>query len=66
VTPASLAGACIWVQLVFDNLKATPAATGYTFDDLIDFTTFHSDPENPFSIILQMKQTIFPKPPFPS
>lgn len=66
MTSSSLAGACIWIQLVFDNLKATPAATGCFLDYIIDFKTFYKEPENPFSIIIQMKQTIFPKPPFPS
>lgn len=34
------------VQLAFDNLKATLDAAGCTVDDLVDVTTFHTDPEN--------------------
>lgn len=33
------------VQLAFDNLKAVLAAAGATFDDVVDVTTFHTDPE---------------------
>ncbi len=51
------------VERAFDNLKATLNAAGCTFDDLIDVTTFHTDPENQFPTIMQVKQTLFPKPP---
>lgn len=33
------------VQLAFENLEATLKAAGCTFDDIIDVTTFHTDPE---------------------
>lgn len=54
------------VQLAFDNLKATLAAAGCTFEDLIDVTTFHTDPENQFPVIMQVKHSIFPHPPYPN
>nr|VUD31807.1 translation initiation inhibitor [Raoultella sp. NCTC 9187] len=54
------------VQLAFDNLAATIAAAGCTFDDLLDVTTFHTDPENQFPTIMQVKQSIFPQPPYPN
>lgn len=54
------------MQLAFDNLKATLAAAGCTFDDLIDVTTFHTDPENQFPTIMQVKQAIFPQAPYPN
>lgn len=54
------------VERAFDNLRATLAAAGCTFDDLIDVTTFHTDPENQFSTIMQVKQTLFPTPPYPN
>ena len=54
------------VQLAFDNLKATLAAADCTFDDLIDVTTFHTDPKNQFPTIMQVKQAIFPQPPYPN
>ncbi len=54
------------VQLAFDNLRATLAAAGCTFDDLIDVTTFHTDPQNQFPTIMQVKQSFFPQPPYPN
>jgi enamine deaminase RidA (YjgF/YER057c/UK114 family) len=54
------------VQLAFANLAATLAAAGCTFDDLLDVTTFHTDPENQFPTIMQVKQSIFPQPPYPN
>ena len=36
------------VERAFDNLKATLDAAGCTFADLVDVTTFHTDPENQF------------------
>lgn len=54
------------VQLAFDNLEATLAAAGCTFDDLLDVTTFHTDPENQFPTIMQVKQSVFPQPPYPN
>ena len=54
------------VQLAFDNLRATLAAAGCTFDDLIDVTTFHTDPENQFPVIMEAKKLVFPHPPYPN
>ncbi|ANG92760.1 RidA family protein [Lelliottia amnigena] len=54
------------VRLAFDNLNATLAAAGCTFDDLIDVTTFHTDPENQFPAIMEVKQSLFPAPPYPN
>lgn len=54
------------VQLAFDNLQATLAAAGCTFDDLIDVTTFHTDPEKQFPVIMEAKKRAFPQPPYPN
>ncbi|WP_043062252.1 RidA family protein [Brucella anthropi] len=54
------------VQLAFDNLEATLKAAGATFDDIVDITSFHTDPENQFEAILQVKDRIFSAPPFPN
>lgn len=54
------------VQLAFDNLQATLSAAGCTFDDVIDVTTFHTDPENQFSTIMEPKKLAFPRPPYPN
>ncbi len=54
------------VELAFDNLQATLSAAGCTFDDVIDVTTFHTDPENQFSTIMEAKKLAFPRPPYPN
>ncbi|CAK7255682.1 MULTISPECIES: RidA family protein [unclassified Shinella] len=54
------------VRLAFRNLKATLAAAGCTFDDIIDVTSFHTDPENQFGTILAVKQEIFETRPYPN
>jgi len=54
------------VALAFDNLRQTLAAAGCTFDDLIDVTTFHTDPEHQFETIMQVKNALFPQAPYPN
>ncbi|MFC0219787.1 RidA family protein [Pseudochelatococcus lubricantis] len=54
------------VRLAFANLQATLAAGGGSFDDIVDVTTFHTDPENQFETIMAVKNEIFPQPPFPN
>ncbi len=54
------------VELAFENLQATLAAAGCTLDDLVDVTTFHTDPENQFDTIMKVKQKMFSSPPYPN
>lgn len=54
------------VELAFDNLQATLAAAGCTLDDIVDVTTFHTDPQNQFDTIMQVKQKVFPAKPYPN
>lgn len=54
------------VRLAFDNLEATLDAAGCTFSDIVDVTTFHTDPENQFETIMVVKNQIFGKPPYPN
>ncbi|MGV1750938.1 RidA family protein [Agrobacterium sp. CG674] len=54
------------VQLAFDNLKAVLAAAGATFDDIIDVTTFHTDPESQMATIMAVKETVFSEEPYPT
>lgn len=54
------------VRLAFANLQDTLAAAGCGLDDLIDVTTFHTDPENQFATIMAVKQEIFPQAPYPN
>ncbi len=54
------------VRLAFANLQDTLAAAGCGLDDLIDVTTFHTDPENQFATIMAVKQAVFPQAPYPN
>lgn len=47
------------VRLAFENLKATLTAAGCTFDDIVDVTTFHTDPEQQLNDVMAVKQEIF-------
>lgn len=54
------------VRLAFANLKATLAAGGCTFADLVDVTTFHTDPEQQFPVILAIRGEMFEQKPYPN
>ncbi|HET8727623.1 MAG TPA: RidA family protein [Alphaproteobacteria bacterium] len=54
------------VQLAFDNLAAVLNSAGCTFDDVVDVTTFHTDPENQFETVMAVKNGIFGEPPYPN
>ena len=54
------------VRLAFDNLSAVLAAAGCDFDDIVDMTTFHTDPEAQIATVMAVKDRIFPEPPYPN
>ena len=54
------------VQRAFDNLSAVLTAAGCSFDDVIDVTSFHTDPEAQFETIMAAKARAFPQAPFPT
>lgn len=54
------------VELAFDNLRATLEAGGCTFDDVVDVTTFHTDPENQIETVLAVKNETFDTRPYPN
>lgn len=54
------------VRQAFANLEAVLAAGGCTFDDVVDVTTFHTDPENQFETVMAVKGEIFPQAPYPN
>lgn len=54
------------VALAFQNLEAVLAAAGASFDDIIDVTTFHTDPETQFGTIMPVKDRYFPAAPHPT
>ena len=54
------------VRLAFANLQATLKAGGCTLDDIVDVTSFHTDPENQFATIMAVKGEVFPEAPYPN
>ena len=54
------------VERAFDNLRAALKAAGCGFDDIVDVTTFHTDPENQFETVMAVKNRVFPAPPYPN
>jgi enamine deaminase RidA (YjgF/YER057c/UK114 family) len=54
------------VQRAFDNLKATLEAAGCGFDDILDVTTFHTDPEVQFEAVMKIKNRTFRELPHPN
>ncbi len=54
------------VQLAFDNLAAVLKAAGCTFDDVIDVTSFHTDPTNQFEAVNAARLKVIGSPPYPN
>lgn len=54
------------VRRAFANLQAILLAAGCGLDDLVDVTTFHTDPEAQFETVLKVKDEIFPQAPYPN
>lgn len=54
------------VARAFENLRNTLEAAGCTFEDVIDVTTFHTDPENQLDSMMKVKNSIFKEAPYPA
>lgn len=54
------------VRLAFANLRSVLAAAGCTLDDILDVTTFHTDPASQFDRFLAIKDEHFPAEPYPA
>lgn len=54
------------VERAFENLNAVLAAAGATLDDVIDVTSFHTDPNNQFEAFMEVKNRHFTTKPYPS
>lgn len=54
------------VQLAFDNLKSVLIAAGCTFDDVVDVTTFHTDPAAQWATIDPIRLAAIGEPPYPN
>lgn len=54
------------VQLAFDNLNAVLEAAGCTLPDVIDVTTFHTDPERQVETVMAVRERNIGAPPYPN
>ncbi len=54
------------VRLAFDNLAAVLDAAGCRFDDIIDVTTFHTDPDTQFETVMAVKDGLIGEQPYPN
>ncbi|KPF66726.1 enamine deaminase RidA [Bosea sp. AAP35] len=54
------------VQLAFDNLGAVLKAAGASFDDVVDVTTFHTDPAAQWEILNPIRLKAFGEQPYPT
>lgn len=54
------------VRLAFANLMAILQAAGSGLADVVDVTTFHTDPERQFETWLKVKDEVFRHAPYPT
>lgn len=54
------------VRRAFANLRAVLTAAGCTFDDVVDVTTFHTDPEAQIETVMAVRAAEIGEPPYPN
>jgi enamine deaminase RidA (YjgF/YER057c/UK114 family) len=54
------------VQLAHDNLAAVLEAAGCSFGDIVDVTTFHTDPQNQLEGVMAARKKAFGEAPYPN
>jgi enamine deaminase RidA (YjgF/YER057c/UK114 family) len=54
------------VERAFQNLQAVLAAAGATLDNIVDVTSFHTDPEKQFEPFMKIKNRYFNSKPYPN
>jgi enamine deaminase RidA (YjgF/YER057c/UK114 family) len=54
------------VALAFDNLKAVLKAGGCGMQDVVDVTTFHTDPANQVETIMAVRERVIGEAPYPT
>jgi len=54
------------VQLAFDNLAAVLEAAGCTLRDVVDVTTFHTDPATQIESVMTVRDKVIGEPPHPN
>ena len=54
------------VRRAFERLDAVLRETGCSFDDVVDVTTFHTDPEAQFETLMAVRDMVIGAPPYPN
>ena len=54
------------VRLAFENLVKVLKAGGCTLDDVVDVTTFHTDPANQIETVMAVRESVIGEPPYPN
>ncbi|GLU29141.1 RidA family protein [Brucella sp. NBRC 12950] len=54
------------VRRAFENLKSVLSAAGCGFADIVDVTSFHTDPESQIEAFMAVKTEVFPNAPYPN
>lgn len=54
------------VEQAFANLSAVLAAAGCSFRDVVDVTTFHTDPAAQLETVMAVRETVVPDDPLPN
>lgn len=54
------------VRLAFANLRAVLEAAGCSFEDVLDVTSFHTDPQAQFDTVLAVREAELGAPPYPT
>jgi enamine deaminase RidA (YjgF/YER057c/UK114 family) len=54
------------VRQAFDNLVAVLQAAGCTLRDVVDVTTFHTDPATQIGTVMAVRQSVIGDPPYPN
>ncbi len=54
------------VRRAFANLQAVLKAAGCTLRDVVDVTTFHTDPEAQFETVMAVRDKAIGAPPYPN
>ena len=54
------------MRRAFANLREVLAAAGCTFDDVIDVTSFHTNPQTQFETMMAVRAEEIGDPPYPN
>ena len=54
------------VRHAFANLRAVLAAAGCGLEDVVDVTTFHTDPQNQLEAVMKVRAEEIGAPPYPN